>query len=405
MAIAHPDLPTRTLTDFATEPGPLLRALHELQENAPIVWLPEFHGYLFTRRADVTTLLKDRRLDASIAEQSFTVLSPDQLAQLTPLIRCVSLWMGHTTTDGHRRFQMLLKRYFTPTAMEKLRPNVRRIAEELIDKVIDAGEMEVIKDLAIPLPANVIADMLGMPVEDRPMLRVWSESVGKVFSRTGFEDLLAAQEGVGEFQRYLDGLVEQRRGNLGEDLISELLRAEDEGQVSTEEIVANCLLILFAGHETTAGVITHGLALLLQNPEQLALLRERPELGPSAVEEILRCEGTANTVVRDANEPFEYNGHQFDKGDRFYVSLYAANHDPAFISDPDRFDITRPRGVHLAFGTGIFYCLGASLARVETDECLKVFLERIPKPRLAGEPVWSASPPVGHRMEDLRVAY
>ena len=405
MATAEAGVPTRTLADFPTTPGPLLHVLHELQESAPIVWLPEFHGYLFTRRADVTTLLKDRRLDSSIAEQSFTTLSPEQLVQLAPLRRCVSLWMGHTTTDGHRRFQMLLKRYFTPAAMEKMRPNVRLIANELIDKVIDAGTMEVVGDLAIPLPANVIADMLGMPVEDRPMLRVWSESVLKVFTQSGFDDLLVAQEGVGEFQAYLHGLVDGRRGNLGEDLISELLRAEDEGQISTEEIVANCLLILFAGHETTAGVITHGIALLLQNPDQLALLRAQPELGPSAVEEILRCEGTANTIIRDANEPFEHDGHQFEKGDRLFVSLYGANHDPEFIADPDRFDITRPRSVHMAFGTGIFYCLGASLARVETDECLKVFLERLPNARLTGEPVWGMAPPAGHRVEALPITF
>ena len=405
MSTAQAGVPTRTLADFPTTPGPLLDQLQELQRDAPIVWLPEFHGYLLTRRADVTALLKDRRLDSSIAEQGFTSLSPEQLARLAPLRRCVSLWMGHTTTDGHRRFQMLLKRYFTPGAMEQMRPNVRRIAEELIDKVIDTGRMEVVSDLAVPLPANVIADMLGMPVEDRPMLRVWSQSVIKVFTQSGFDDLLSAQEGVAEFQSYLNGLVERRRSELGDDLISELLRAEDEGQISTEEIVANCLLILFAGHETTAGVITHGIALLLQNPDQLALLRERPELGPSAVEEILRCEGTANTIIRDANEPFDYDGHQFDTGDRLYVSLYAANHDAGFIEDPNRFDITRNRTVHLAFGTGIFYCLGASLARVETDECLKVFLQRLPNASLDGEPVWGMSPPAGHRIETLPITY
>jgi hypothetical protein len=393
------------LADFPTTRAELLHELADLRENAPLTWLPEIHGYLLTRRADVTTLLKDRRLDSSIAEQGFTMLTAEQREQLAPLRRCVSLWMGHTTTDGHRRFQMLLKRYFTPGAMEKLRPNVRRIAEELIDKVIDTGRMEVVADLAIPLPANVIADLLGMPVEDRPMLRVWSESVVKVFMQTGFDDLLVAQEGVTEFQSYLSGLVERRRGNLGDDLISELLRAEDEGQISTEEIVANCLLILFAGHETTAGVITHGIALLLANPDQLALLRDKPELGPAAVEEILRCEGTANTIVRDAAEEFEHDGRRFEKGERFYVSLYAANHDPAFITDPDRFDITRDRSVHLAFGTGIFYCLGASLARIETDECLKVFLERIPNPALVGEPVWGMSPPAGHRVESLTISF
>ena len=405
MSTAQAGVPTRMLADFPTTRELLLHELADLRENAPLAWLPEINGYLLTRRADVSALLKDRRLDSSIAEQGFTMLSDDQLAALAPLRRCVSLWMGHTTTDGHRRFQMLLKRYFTPAAMEDLRPNVRRIAEELIDKVIDAGTMDVVTDLAVPLPANVIADLLGMPVEDRPMLRVWSESVIKVFTQSGFDDLLSAQEGVAEFQRYLNGLVESRRGNLGDDLISTLLRAEVEGQISTEEIVANCLLILFAGHETTAGVITHGIALLLENPDQLALLRERPELGPAAVEEILRCEGTANTIVRDASEDFEHDGRRFEKGERFYVSLYAANHDPAFIADPDRFDITRDRSVHLAFGTGIFYCLGASLARVETDECLKVFLERIPNAQLAGAPVWGMAPPAGHRIESLPITY
>lgn len=405
MATAQADVPTRTLADFPTTPGPMLHALKEIRDSSPFVWLPEFHGYLVTRRADVTALLKDRRLDSSIAEQSFTVLPEDQLAQLEPLRRCVSLWMGHTTTDGHRRFQMLLKRYFTPGAMEKWRPAARRIAEELLDKVIAEGRMDVVEDLAIPLPANVIADMLGMPVQDRPMLRVWSKSILKVFTQTGFDDLLSAQEGVGDFQRYLYDLVEQRRANLGDDLISALLRAEDEGQISTEEIVSNCLLILFAGHETTAGVITHGIALLLQNPDQLALLRERPELGPAAIEEVLRCEGTADTIIRDASEPFEYEGYSFDKGDRFYVSLYSANHDPAFIADPDRFDITRDRSVHLAFGTGMFYCLGASLARVESDECIKVFLERVANPQLAAEPVWSVAPPAGHRIESLPITF
>lgn len=405
MATAQAGVPTRTLADFPTTPGPLLHTLNELQESAPLVWLPEFHGYLVTRRADVTALLKDRRLDPSVAEQSFTALPGELLARLEPLRRCVSLWMGHTTTDGHRRFQLLLKRYFTPAAMEQLRPNARRIAEDLIEKILAEGRMDVVTELAVPLPANVIADLLGMPVEDRPMLRVWSEAVSKLFRQTGFDDLLSAQEGVGEFQHYLDGLVESRRDNLGDDLISMLLRAEDEGQISTEEIVANCLLILFAGHETTAGVITHGIALLLENPDQLALLRDRPELGPAAVEEMLRCEGTANTILRDVAEPLEYEGHQFDKGDRIYVSLYGANHDPSFIADPGRFDITRERSAHLAFGTGLFYCLGASLARVETDECVKVFLEKLPNARLAGEPVWRMAPPAGHRIASLPITF
>ena len=404
MATAQTSVPTVALADI-TSAAESLPLLHHVRDTAPIAWLPELHGYLFTRRADVVALLKDRRLDSGNPTQSFAGLSQEQLAQLRPLAECITMWMGHTTPEGHLRFQLLLKQYFTPAAMEKLRPRVRQITKELLDAVADAGRMEVVHDLAFPLPANIIAEMFGMPVEDRHLLRVWSGSIGAVFNQSSFEDLLAAQRGIGEFQDYLRVLVERRRGELGEDLISELLRAEGEGRISTEEIVANCVLLLFAGHETTAGVITHGLGLLLDHPDQLALLRDNPELGKSAVEEMLRYDGTVHAVVRTVAEPIEFEGHQFEVGDRFYLSLLAANHDPAHIDDPDRFDIARDRNVHVAFGVGLFYCLGASLARVETSECLRVLLERFPDAHWDGDPEWSLIPPLGHRMERLPMAY
>jgi cytochrome P450 len=404
MPTAQTSVPTLALADI-TSVGEALPMLHHVRDTAPIAWLPELGGYLFTRRADVVALLKDRRLATGNTTKSFATLSQEQVAQLLPLIECITKWMGHTTPDGHLRFQLLLKRYFTPAAMEKLRPRARQITEELLDAVADAGRMEVVQDLAIPLPASIIAEMLGMPVADRHLLRVWSGSISAVFGRSSFEELLDAQRGIGEFQDYLRVLVEQRRSELGEDLISELIRAEAEGQISTEEIVANCVLLLFAGHETTAGVITHGLRLLLDHPDQLALLRDNPELGRSAVEEILRYDGIAHTVVRTVTEPLEVDGHQFEAGEQFYLSLYAANHDPANLDDPDRFDIARQRNVHVAFGAGMFYCLGASLARVETSECLKVVLERFPHVHPDGDPTFSVVQPLGHRTERLPVAY
>jgi cytochrome P450 len=209
-----------------------------------------------------------------------------------------------------------------------------------------------------------------------------------------------------DMQDYLRALVAQRRQQPREDVLSMFVAAEKDGNVTEDEIVANCVLLLFAGHETTAGLIANGLLLLFENPTQLALLKSKPDLTPSAIEEMLRCGGPASLIVRRSTEPVELWGHSFATGTEFYLSTAAGNHDPEVFADPDRFDITRTNNRHTAFGMGAFYCLGAALARMESDECFRILLDRFPDVTPAYlTPDRHPVPPLAHRLQSLRVTF
>jgi cytochrome P450 len=248
--------------------------------------------------------------------------------------------------------------------------------------------------------------MLGMPTSDREQLQAWSRDILALFQLADMDRLRLAQRSVLEMQEYMRALVAERRVEPRDDLMSMFVAAEREGVVNEEEIVANCVLLLFAGHETTAGLIANGLVLLLANPDQLELLKSRPDLTPSAVEEMLRCGGPASTVVRVTTEPVRIAGTELPAGRQVYLAMLAGNRDPEVFDDPDRFDITRKPNRHTAFGLGAFYCLGAALARMETDECFRVLLERYPDVRAAYDaPDRVPSPPLGHRLRTLHVEF
>ncbi|WP_033345891.1 cytochrome P450 [Catenuloplanes japonicus] len=381
--------------------------LHRVREESPVAWLPRFGGYLLTRHADVVSVLQDTRLDTANMMRAMEALTPEQREELTPLREAVTLWVGHTNPTDHRRFQLLLKKYFTPRMVDRLRPRVREITHDLLDAVAGKGSMEVIRDLAYPLPANVIAEMLGMPVADRERLQAWSRDVLIVFGQSG--DLAAlrrCQDSMMEFHDYLRGLAAQRRAEPREDVLSMFVAAQADGIVTEDEALANCVLLLFAGHETTANLIANGLVLLFQNPDVLAALRADPEQMPMAVEEMLRLDGPAGAIQRKVVEPVEVGGHLLPAGAHVFVSLAAANRDPAVFPDPDRFDVSRGRSRHMAFGTGTYYCLGASLARMEADECFRILLDRMPALRPAYDrPDFVPAPPVSHRLASLEVLF
>jgi cytochrome P450 len=290
--------------------------------------------------------------------------------------------------------------------VDRLRPRVRAFTHELLDAVADRGTMDVVRDLAYPLPANVIAELLGMPVGDREQLQAWSRDILPIFAHGDVEQLRQAQRSMLEMHDYLRGIAAERRRAPREDVLSMFVAAEAEGLVTEDEAVANCVLLLFAGHETTANLIANGLVLLFEHPDQLALLRADPELMPSAVEEMLRCDGPAGVIGRVPTEPVELAGHTVAAGEHIYLALMAANRDPEVFPDPDAFTITRRRNRHLSFGMGTYYCLGAALARMETDECLRILLERCPDLRPAYEsPDRLPSLPLGHRLASLQVTF
>jgi hypothetical protein len=238
-------------------------------------------------------------------------------------------------------------------------------------------------------------------------LQRWSADILSFFQQVNMEGLQRGQRSLREMQDYLRPLIAERRRAPREDLISVLV-SQGEGFFAREPeaIVANCAMLLFAGHETTSHLISSGLLLLLQHPEQLALLRETPELMPSAIEEMLRYEGASDAMVRVSKAPLELGGQRFSAGEFFVLVYKAANFDPEVFPAPRRFDITRRPNRHLAFGMGHYYCLGAALARLEGQVCLRTLLDRLPGLRPAfPAPDWRPLPPLGRRLRSLSVAF
>jgi cytochrome P450 len=394
-------LPSYDVLD-ASDP---LEHLLQISAETSLSWLPALDAYLVTGYEHVLEALKHPGLQAANATQGFERLTAAEQEALRPLRMSIDMWMGHTNAEDHHRFQQLLKRYFTPATVNGLRPRVRELTGELLDAVVPRGRMEVVADLAYPLPANIIAEMFGMPVADRPRLRAWSREIGAVFGNASTEQLLVSQDSVLEMQDYLREILADRRTRPTDDLISMFAAAEREGVVTEDEIVANCVLLLFAGHETTANLIARGLHTLMANPDQLALLRAEPDRTRAAIEEMLRTSGPVVTVVRQTIEPVTLAGHDLPAGKHLFLAVYTANHDPEVFENPLRFDITRKNNRHLTFGMGAYYCLGAALARVESDECFRLLLARCPNLHPAGDATLVSVAPFGRRVESVPVEF
>jgi cytochrome P450 len=377
----------------------------EISAETGLSWIPALNAYLVTGYDNVLAAMKNDGLRSATATRGFDQLTEAEQEALRPLRMSIDMWMGHTTEEGHHRFQKLLKRYFTPHTVNKLRPRVRELTGELLDAVAGQGRMEVVADLAYPLPANIIAEMFGMPVADRDRLRTWSRQIAEVFRGADAAQLHESQHGVLEMQDYLRAIVADRREHPRDDLITMFTAAEREGVVNEDEIVANCVLLLFAGHETTATLITRGVHELVTNRDQLDLLVSNPDLTRSAIEEMMRHAGPVAAVIRETTAPVTIDGYDLPPGKHLFLAVYSANHDPSAFPDPMRFDITRKNNKHLGFALGSYYCLGAALARVETEECLRLLLSRHPGIRLTTEqPVIDVNYAIlGSKIESLPV--
>jgi cytochrome P450 PksS len=295
----------------------------------------------------------------------------------------------------HTRLRALVQRAFSPRTMEGLRPRIQTIADGLIDAVVDRRRMELVADFAFPLPTAVIAELLGIPFEDRDRFRRWTKIL--LAPTKDREFLERAQPMVEEFAAYLRALVEARRKAPRDDLISGLLFAEEQQhKLSPTEVWSMVFLLLVAGHETTVHLIASGMFLLLSHPEERRRLNEDPGLVGSAVEEVLRCEGPAElSMIRWPLEDIELFGAHVPAGEGIAAGLLAANRDPEHFPDPDRFDVGRSPNRHIAFGGGIHFCLGAMLARIEAAIAFSTLLRRLPRIELAVSPrdiAWSEWP-------------
>ena len=306
----------------------------------------------------------------------------------------------------HARLRGLVSKAFNPRTVEELRPRIAEVAEKLLAPLREVGRLDVIGDFAFPLPITVICELLGVAAEDRALLRRLTGDMAAVLDL----DATPAQFGraagaVLTFTAYLVPLFEERRRAPRADLISALVAAEEAGdRLGADELLTTVILLLVAGHETTMNLIGNGVLALLRHPEQLALLRTRPDLMPSAVEELLRYDSPVRRAVRIASVDAIVDGQQVRAGEQVIAMLDAANHDPAVFASPDTLDITRDARRHVAFGAGAHYCLGAALARAEAQIALAALIA-LPDLELAvDEPRWRSLETL-HALESLPVAF
>ena len=365
------------------DPYPLYQ---RLRSEDPVHWSPQANSWILTRYDDVRFALQhDPRLTAERLSLLLAQLPQKVQAEVEPLRRLLSTWMQYYDPPDHTRLRSLVNRAFTPGTIERLRPRIEAIAEELLQPVRAGGRLEVISEFAYPLPAIVIAELLGVPPEDRDRFKRWADDLTVFMEGVGADYPAIARrtnQSVLELTDYLAGLFEQRRRHPRSDLISDLIAVEAEGdRLSQAELFGICSFLLEAGHETTTGLIGNGLLALLRHPDQLSKLQRNPSLIGPAVEECLRYDGPIQRISRVVKTDFELRGKTLRRGQRIWAMQGAANRDPPQFPEPDRFDILRRHNRHLAFGYGVHHCLGAPLARIEGQIALQALL-RLPELRL-----------------------
>ncbi|MEU4826474.1 cytochrome P450 [Actinomadura citrea] len=378
-------------TAFVADPYPVFE---RLRAERPVFFHEPTGQWVISRYEDVDALLRDRRLGRSYLhtashEEFGQEPEPDFLQPFWDLIRAGMLDVEPPT---HTRLRRLVSKAFTARMVEGLRPMIRRLAEELASGLADRGGGDLLAEIAEPLPVNVIAEMLGVPVEDRHLLRPWSADICGMYELNPPEDVQrTAVRAAVEFSDYLRKLARARRAEPGDDLITALAHVVDEGDRLTEdELIGTCVLLLNAGHEATVNATGNGWWTLFRNPGQLERLRSAPSLVPTAVEELLRYDTPAPMFERWVLEDIRVAGVDIPRGAEVALQFASANRDPEVFADPNRLDLGRDPNPHITFGLGIHYCLGAPLARIELTESFGALLRAAPALHLTTEPEWKS---------------
>lgn len=370
-------------TEMFSNPHPLY---HMLRYSEPVHYSKVLNAWVLTRYDDVIAALKDPRLSNAMRRAVGTAqLSAELRKKMEPIDRFLLLWVLNLDDPEHHRLRVLLSKAFTPKVMDSMRPKIEQIADELINAVQNEGKMDFVAQMAHPLPVRVIADLFGVPDSDRDLLQQWSKHISTFFEvgPAKPEVLDNMNLSVTEMTDYLRGVVNENRKNPKDNVLGMLIRAEEQGEVLTEDqLLATCIMILFAGHDSTVNLIGSGMLSLLTHPEQMSRFMTDPSLVRTAIDEFLRFESPVMRHDRVAKEDINLHGHLITRGQRVVLGLGAANRDPARYPNPDVLDIGRQGNRHLTFGYGPHGCLGGALACTQAEVALQMTIHRLPGLRL-----------------------
>lgn len=358
---------------------------HRMRTEDPVYWHPQLESWILTRYEDIQYVIRDSRFSVDRGGQIGKGGSLRTRDKLDYCNQFFGQWMVFSDPPRHTRLRTLVGKAFTPQLADSLQSAIACLANELIDAVQNVGRMDVIQDFAVPFPILVTAQLLGIPRERIPDLKQWSDDMFALFGAGLATDevIEATYRTLVACRNYFDTLMQERRTNPGDDLISKLLAVKEQGtRLSEEELTGACITLMAGASEKTTYSISNGLLALLRHPDQLQKLRDNPTLIDSAVEELLRFDGPALSVQRRAIEDTEIGGKCLRRGQKVYCMLHAGNHDPARFPEPDRLDITRKDNRNLGLGLGIHFCMGAALARLETKIAINTIVQRLPALRL-----------------------
>ena len=363
---------------FLADPFPLLR---RLQDEDPCHWSPRLKAWVVTRYEDVRDICLQRDMSSDRLRPFFAALPPPEAQRIADIIRYLSLWMVFRDPPEHTRLRRLTSKVFHVKSMHAMRPRIEASVQWLFDAIGARREFDFIADFAGPLPALVIMDMLGVPRDELPRVKRLSDDMALFIgsSRMAPEKYGIAQAATRAMADFFRDMIAARRATPRPDLLSELVHLRDgDDRLTEDELVATCILLLFAGHETTTNHLANGLLGLMRFPQELRKLRDDPTLAPAAVEELLRYDGPNGVQARIVGRDRDMHGKTLRTGERVFIQLNAANRDPRAYADPDRVDLARNGPPHLAFGFGAHICLGFPLARLEGQIALPAVVARWP---------------------------
>ncbi|HXQ60222.1 MAG TPA: cytochrome P450 [Acidimicrobiales bacterium] len=385
-AVSAYDLPLPVLETAGLERAEALAAFRLARAEHWLARTPM--GFMLVDYRDAVAVLRDRRFHSALSLiPEMAGLEPDSYLQNRR--RSILAMEG----DEHARLRRLVAPAFTPAAADRLRPFMREVVSSLVDAVVGQGRCELVADICEPYPIPIICELLGAPKEDWKLFSQWATDIFRIFNQNLAVDLPAIQRASGELEAYVLSMVEERRTNPSDDLLSSLIAIEEAGdRLSSDELVMLAEAVLMAGTDTTRNQLACSVALLSEHPDQWALLAEHPELAPRAVEETMRYLGAVRGTARVASVDIEYRDVLFPAGTIVSVALAGANMDPEVFTAPDTFDITSERdALQMTFGSGIHFCMGAALARAELQEALPLLARRMPDLAPDGPVEWKPS--------------